>query len=254
MGAAIHGSGLRRADRLGHLDRGQAPRPRDDVDAHPKAGSGAVDREPSPPPDPAAITRLLDEASGGNVEALNRLLPLVYDELRGLARARLRGERPGHTLDTTALVHEAYIKLVDQTRVEWRGRAHFYGVASEAMRRILVNYAEARNAQKRGGDAVVVPLEDADLSMTDPEVEELLALDRALTRLREFNERGADVVVYRFFGGLTYDEIADVIGTSAVTARRAWTVAKSWLHRELRETVPGWSGSRLGANVNGPAP
>jgi RNA polymerase sigma factor (TIGR02999 family) len=113
------------------------------------------------------------------------------------------------------------------------------------MRRILVNYAEARNAQKRGGGAVPASLMDADLALSDPEIEELLAIDRALSRLREFNQRGADVVVYRFFGGLTYDEIAEVIGTSAVTARRAWSVAKSWLRRELRETLPGWDGSRL---------
>jgi len=211
-----------------------------------------VTREPPPPPGPSAITDLLEEASGGNVEALNRLVPLVYEELRVLARARRRGERSNHTLNTTALVHEAYMKLADQTRVKWRDRAHFYGVASQAMRRILVNHAEARNAQKRGGGRVEVPLDAVDLEMTDPEVEELLAIDRALNRLREFNERGAEVVAYRFFGGLTYEEIGEVIGTSAVTARRAWSAARSWLRRELRESVPGWSGSRLSAGRSAP--
>lgn len=203
-----------------------------------------------PPPDDQAITRLLAEASGGNIEALNRLFPLVYDELRNLARSRLQSERAGHTLNTTALVHEAYMKLVDQTRVDWQNRAHFYAVASQAMRRILINYAHARKAAKRGGGAAHVPLEDA-VVFTEDQVEELLALDQALDRLKEFNQRGADVVVYRFFGGLTYDEIAEVLDTSPVTARRAWTTAKSWLRRELAEAVPGWDGSRLSADASG---
>lgn len=180
------------------------------------------------------------------MEALNELFPLVYDELRRLARRRLRREREGHTLTPTALVHEAYLKLVGQTRVEWQNRAHFYAVASQAMRRILVNHAEARNAQKRGGSARHLSLDEVELAFTDDEVEELLVLDRALERLTEFNPRGADVVVYRFFGGLTHAEIAEVMDTSAVTVRRAWGAARSWLRRELRESLPGWDGSRLG--------
>jgi RNA polymerase sigma factor (TIGR02999 family) len=180
------------------------------------------------------------------VEALNELFPLVYDELRRLARRRLRREREGHTLTPTALVHEAYLKLVGQTRVEWQNRAHFYAVASQAMRRILINHAEARNAQKRGGSAPHLSLDEVELAFTDDEVEELLVLDRALERLTEFNPRGADVVVYRFFGGLTHAEIAEVMDMSAVTVRRAWGAARSWLRRELRESLPGWDGSRLG--------
>lgn len=184
--------------------------------------------------DDAALTRLLEEASEGNVQALNRLFPLVYEELKRLARSRLRDERPDHTLNTTALVHEAYMKLVDQSRVRWQNRAHFFAIASRAMRRILVNHAEARHAGKRGGGAVHLPLDEAGLVIGDDDLEELLALDRALERLKEFNPRGADVVVYRFFGGLEWQEIGTVLGTSEVTARRAWTAARTWLHRELR--------------------
>lgn len=183
------------------------------------------------------LTQLLEAASGGNVEALNRVFPLVYDELRRLARNRLRAERPDHTLNTTALVHEAYIKLVDQTRVQWKSRAHFYAIASRAMRRILINYAQMRKAGKRGGGAVHVSLDELGMELPDAQVEQLLALEDALEELKTFNERGADVVVYRFFGGLSYDEIAEVMGTSAITVRRAWSAARSWLHRELREAA-----------------
>jgi RNA polymerase sigma factor (TIGR02999 family) len=202
--------------------------------------------EPSRSSDRDQVTELLLAAGGGNVDALNRLFPLVYDELRGLARSRLRAERDNHTLDTTALVHEAYLKLVEQTRVQWQSRAHFYGVASQAMRRILINYAEARSAEKRGGGAALLSLDEAGIVFRDEQAGELLALDEALERLKAFNPRGADVVTYRFFGGLTHEEIAEVMGTSAVTVRRAWHAAKSWLHRELRETLPGWERSTLG--------
>src|SRR5690606_18316107 len=130
---------------------------------------------------------LLTAANEGDAEALDRLVPLVYDELRRIARAQLRRERPDHTLNATALVHEAYFRLVDQTRVQWRGRAHFYGVAALVMRRVLVNYAEARRAAKRGGGAEVVPLDEAVVALDDRQADELLALDEALTRLREFN-------------------------------------------------------------------
>lgn len=132
--------------------------------------------------DRGRITQLLAEASGGNVEALNRLFPLVYEELRRIAHGRLRNERQGHTLNTTALVHEAYLKLVDQDRVEWQNRAHFYAVSSRAMRRILVNYAEAKRAAKRGGGAHQVPLEEAGIVIEEARLEELLAVDSALKR------------------------------------------------------------------------
>jgi RNA polymerase sigma factor (TIGR02999 family) len=195
-----------------------------------------VGAEPMPSDQSHELTELLEQASLGNVDALNRLLPLVYDELRQLAHKRLHFERPDHTLNTTALVHEAYLKLVDQTRVQWQNRAHFFAIASRAMRRILMDYAEMKKAAKRGGAARAIPLEEAGLIVTSADVDELLALDQALYRLAAFNARGADVVVYRFFAGLSYDDIAEVMGTSAVTVRRAWSAARSWLHRELRAT------------------
>jgi len=185
----------------------------------------------------APLTDLLEAASGGNVAALNQLFPLVYDELRRLARARLGADRDGHALSTTALVHEAYLKLVDQRRVQWRNRAHFYAVASRAMRRILLNHARSRRAGKRGGDPLPVRLEDVGLVISQEGLDDLLALEEAVERLREFNARGADVVVFRFYGGLSHEEIAEVLGTSVVTVRRAWAAAKTWLHRELDRTT-----------------
>jgi RNA polymerase sigma factor (TIGR02999 family) len=201
--------------------------------------------EPAQHPKQGRVTQLLAAASGGNIEAFNQLFPLVYEELRGIARNRLRDERPGHTLNTTALVHEAYLKLVEQSRVNWQNRAHFFAVASRAMRRILVNYAEMKKAAKRGGGAVPVALEDAGIVFRDEQVDELLALDEALGKLSEFNARGAQVVEYRFFGGLTHEEIAEVLGISVITVRRAWTTSRSWLRRELRAALPGWERSHL---------
>jgi RNA polymerase sigma-70 factor, ECF subfamily len=203
--------------------------------------------QPTPSADTEQVTALLIAASGGNVEALNQLFPLVYDELRRLARQRLRAERGDHTLSTTALVHEAYLRLVGQTQVQWQSRAHFLAVASTAMRRILINYAEMRKAGKRGGGALHVALEGIGVVFTEDQADELLALDQALDRLKAFNPRGADVITYRFFGGLTHEEIAGVMGTSTITVRRAWSTAKSWLRRELREAMPGWEGGGLGA-------
>jgi RNA polymerase sigma factor (TIGR02999 family) len=182
------------------------------------------------------LTELLAQASDGNVDALNRLLPIVYEELRRIAHSRLRFERADHTLSTTALVHEAYLKLVDQSRVQWQNRAHFFAIASRAMRRVLMDYADMRRAAKRGGSDRKVPLEDAALILSGETIDELLALDQALNRLAQFNARGAEVVAYRFFAGLSYEEIAEVMGTSPMTVRRAWTAARSWLHRELRES------------------
>ncbi len=193
------------------------------------------------------LTQLLSDASAGNVDALNRVFPFVYGELRRLARSRRRRERDDHTLNTTALVHEAYLRLVDQRHVHWQNRAHFYAVASQAMRRILVNYAEMRNARKRGGGAEHVPFHGLAGGPGEGDAIDVLALDEALERLKAFNERGADVVTYRFFGGLTYEEIAEVMGTSAVTVRRAWTAARFWLRRELRGPAPG-RGERKGAS------
>lgn len=204
------------------------------MDRNPASTQGTGSDKPS---GTQRLTELLEHASGGNADAFNQLFPLVYEELRVIARGRLRSERDGHTLNTTALVHEAYLKLIDQTRVQWQNRAHFFAIASRAMRRILINYAEMRKAGKRGGGAAHVPLDEAGIALTESQVDELLALDDALNRLRTFNEEGADVVVYRFFGGLNYDEIAEVAGISAITARRRWTAARAWLRRELAESV-----------------
>jgi RNA polymerase sigma factor (TIGR02999 family) len=164
---------------------------------------------------------------------MDRLVSLVYDELHALAHRKLAFEQPGHTLQTTALVHEAYLKLVDQTRVDWQNRTHFFAVAALAMRRILVNHAEARRAAKRGGAVAPLELEEAQIATVAVPDDRILALDDALTRLAQFNERGARVVEYRFFGGLGYDEIANTMGLSAITVRRAWETARAWLKREL---------------------
>lgn len=189
------------------------------------------------------VTQLLDEASEGNREAFNQLLPHVYDELRQLAASRLRYERDSHTLNATALVHEAYVRLVGQERVKWQGRAHFFAIASQAMRRILMNYAEARNAQKRGGKATHVDLDNVSESMGEELATELLALDAALSNLERFNERGAKVVEYRFFGGLSHNEIAEAMGLSEVTVRRAWRAARAWLRDALAPSVTlSWVG------------
>jgi RNA polymerase sigma-70 factor (ECF subfamily) len=199
------------------------------------------------------ITRLLQEAANGNKEAFDRLLPLVYQELRHIAHGRLRLERDGHTLNTTALVHEAYIRLVGQTRTGWKDRGHFLAVASEAMRRILVDYAKQRRAGKRGAGAQHVPLEAAEETalhsgdLTDDQATELIALDDSLVRLAGFNPDGARVVQYRFFGGMTTDEVAQVMGTSERTVRRAWTVSRGWLRRELADSLVPGAGSLLGA-------
>jgi RNA polymerase sigma factor (TIGR02999 family) len=181
------------------------------------------------------------ENTDGDEAAIARLIPLVYDELRRIAHAQRRRERPDHTLNTTALVHEAYLRLVDQTRVQWRDRAHFYAVAALAMRRILVNHAEARRAAKRGGGIEPVPLDESVVALDDQQADDLLALDQALTRLRAFNPRGAQVVEYRFFAGLGYDEIAMLLNVSTVTVRRAWDAARAWLRRELSVDVPNWT-------------
>lgn len=197
--------------------------------------------------DPGEITRLLRAAADGNREVFDQLLPLVYDELRQVAHGRLRFERPDHTLGTTALVHETWLRLVDQTRVEWRSRNHFFAIASEAMRRILVDYAKRRRAAKRGGGAPHIELDSAgplaaELAFfSDGQAAELIALDDALDRLSGFNPAGAKVVQYRFFGGLSTGEVADVMGTSERTVRRTWTMARAWLRRELDDTLSGGS-------------
>lgn len=184
-------------------------------------------------PSASAVTRLLLEWSNGDQAALDQLMPLVYDELRQVARQYLRHERPGHTLQPTALAHEAYLKLVDQQRVRWQNRAHFFAVAAQLIRRILVDHARSHAAAKRGGGLRAVTLE----AMLEPSVNRelnLVALDDALAQLATLNPRQARLVEVRFFGGLNVDETAEVLGVSSATVKREWRTAKAWLHRELQ--------------------
>lgn len=185
---------------------------------------------------------LLRAFSGGNRDAFDQLVPLVYGELNRIAHQRLRHERRGHTLDTGALVHEAWVRLQDQTRTVWRSREHFLAVASEAMRRILVDYAKAHGAARRGGGQAHISIEHvgalADPSAFDDErADMLVALDDALSRLSEFNAMGARIVQYRYFGGLNNAEIASLLDTSERSVRRAWVLAKAWLRRELGDAA-----------------
>jgi RNA polymerase sigma factor (TIGR02999 family) len=187
-----------------------------------------------PAPATAGVTRLLDALRGGDRTALDALFPLVYDELRRLARRHLARERPGHTLDSVALVNEAYLKLVDQDGVRIDDRAHFFGVSARAMRAILVDHARARNAAKRGGGGVPVPLDAVAELLSDAQTEHVLQLDDELARLAEANAEAARVVECLYFGGLTLDETAVALGLSVATVRRRWSFAKAWLGRALQ--------------------
>jgi RNA polymerase sigma factor (TIGR02999 family) len=178
------------------------------------------------------ITALLGDWSRGNQSALNQLLPLVYAELRRMAARHLRGERAGHTLQPTALVHEVYLRLVDQRSVDWRDRAHFFGVSAQVMRRILVDHARRHNAIKRGDGLPRVSIDEAK-EVTGPDGIPVLALDQALNRLTGIDEALARIVELRAFGGLTIEEAACVLKVSASTAKREWRTAKAWLTREL---------------------
>jgi RNA polymerase sigma factor (TIGR02999 family) len=178
------------------------------------------------------ITDYLLEVRGGSRDAMDRLLPAVYDQLRAIAHNALRREHPDHTLGTTGLVHEAWFKLVDQTRVEWRDRAHFFGVAARAMRRILVDYARREGAVKRGGRVRAVALEEGAVPIEERS-EALLAVDEALDRLTDHDPALARVVECRFFGGLSEEETAEATGASLRTVQRQWRRAKAWLYQEL---------------------
>ena len=180
------------------------------------------------------VTRLLDSLRGGDRAALDVLFPLVYDELRRLARRHLARERPGHTLDSVALVNEAYLKLVDHDGVGLRNRAHFFAVSARAMRAILVDHARARNAAKRGGGGVAVPLDEVAELISDEQAEHLERLDDELGRLAVVNGEAARVVECLYFGGLTLDETAAALDTSVATVRRRWGFAKAWLGRALQ--------------------
>src|SRR5262245_38839106 len=178
------------------------------------------------------ITVLLQAHVAGDATALERLLPRVYDELRRIARARLRRERDDHTLSATELVHEAFLKLLPADGVDWRSRAHFFAVASRAMRNVLVDHAVRRNAAKRGGGEAPLPLDEADAA-TERSLDDLIALSDALARLEQLDARQARVVECRFFGGLSLEETAEALNTSPATVSRDWTFARAWLHREL---------------------
>jgi RNA polymerase sigma factor (TIGR02999 family) len=171
--------------------------------------------------------------SDGSRAALEELMPLIYDELRRQARRFLRRESPNHTLQTTALIHEAYLKLIDQREVTWENRAHFFAIAAQAMRRILVDHARAKHRDKRGGDFVKLPLEEAALAVSNEKNLDLVALDEALTRLAEMDERQAQIVELRYFSGLTLEEAAEVLKISRSTVADEWAMAKAWLYREL---------------------
>ena len=185
---------------------------------------------------PNEVTALLLEWGAGDKDAPTRLMPLVYDELRRLARSYLRRERSDHTLQPTALVNEAFLRLIDQTRVNWESRAQFFGLAARVMRNILVDYARERSAHKRGGDGqkqtVRLSLDETRLKI-DERAAELVALDEALQSLSKIDERKSQVVELRFFGGLSVEETATALGISDKTVMRDWQIAKMWLHREL---------------------
>src|SRR6516165_11867314 len=179
------------------------------------------------------ITRLLSELSHGDPQAASKLIPVVYDELRHLAAGYMRRERPDHTLQPTALVHEAYVKLLAQRSVDWQGRSHFFGVAAQLMRQILIDHARGHLREKRGGGKAALPLTEA-LAFSPEHSEELLKLDEALERLSAIDPRQSKVVELRFFGGLSVEETSEFLGISPKTVKRDWAVAKAWLHAEVR--------------------
>ena len=178
------------------------------------------------------VTQLLQQYRNGNRGALDALFPLVYDELKRLAASRLRDERRDHTLQPTALVHEAYMRLIDQHSSDWQNRAHFFGLAAEMMRRILVNHANKRNADKRFGNQTRLALDDA-ISFANQSNINLISLDEALDRLVIFDEMQAKIVELRFFTGLSIEETAEVLGVSDSTVKREWRIAKAWLHQQI---------------------
>ena len=184
---------------------------------------------------PGQVTALLLAWRGGDATARDRLMPLVYAELRKMARRHMARERPGHTIQTTALVHELYLRLVDQERVRWQDRAHFFAIAAQLMRRILVDHARKRLNIKRGANAAMVPLEAAG-EVFAKRAAEVVAIDDAVKTLSAVDERKGRIVELRFFGGLSIEETADVLGVSAGTIMRDWTLAKAWLKREVSGT------------------
>lgn len=188
------------------------------------------------PTSPDNVTKLLVELTDGNTQVLELLLPIVYNELRSLANNYLRRERDDHTLQPTALVHEAYLKLVDQKNVQWQNRAHFFGVAANIMRRILVDHARKHKADKRGGEFSKEQLEEALIVVSDEKSFELLALDDALEQLAKVDPQKSRIVELRYFGGLSVEETAEVMGISEITVKRHWKMAKAWLYGQISRT------------------
>lgn len=183
-------------------------------------------------PGPGEITRLVAEWSNGNQAALDRLAPIVYDELRRIASDYMRSERPGHMLQTTALVHEAYLRLMGRQQVSVRSRAEFFAIAAQVMRRVLVDYARGRNRVKRGQGAVPLSLDDVAIA-SDDRAEQIIAINAALERLTALDARKAKVFEFRYFGGMSLEEVAEALRVSEVTVARDWRVAKLWLRREI---------------------
>jgi RNA polymerase sigma factor (TIGR02999 family) len=198
-----------------------------------RAGKRKRERDGMSPPE-TDVTLLLSRVAAGNQEAANELVPLVYEELKRLARGYMRRERPDHTLQATALVNEAYLKLVRQHDVNWQGRSHFFGIAAQLMRRILIDHARGNLREKRGGAQEVLPLNEA-LAFSPEKSEELVKLDEVLERLSQLDPRQGRIVELRFFGGLSVEETAEFLGISPKTVKRDWAVAKAWLHGELKQ-------------------
>ena len=184
-------------------------------------------------PLPEEVTDLLNDWGNGDQEALNRLMPLVYDELHRLASRYLRHERVGHTLQTTALVHEAYLKLVDQKKANWHNRVQFFAAAAKVMRHVLVDYARSRRAAKRGGDYCRLSLDEAAISSEEKDAD-LLVLNEALDNLAAIDPQQSRVVELRVFGGLTVEDTAEALGISPRTVKREWSMAKAWLHQQIK--------------------
>ncbi len=179
-----------------------------------------------------AVTQLLKEIQSGDKDALDQMLPLVYGELKKLASYQLRRERSNHTLQPTALVHEAYMRLINQREVDWRDRAHFFGLASQMMRRILVNHALAHKAEKRGGENVMLSLDEV-LNFSEKPGVDITLLDDALNRLERIDPQQSKIIELRFFGGLTVEEVAEVLNVSGSTIKREWRIAKAWLYEQI---------------------
>ena len=179
------------------------------------------------------VTQWIEKLRGGDQGALDELMPQLYSELRHMARGRMRGERQNLTMSTTALVHEAYLKLRQQNKINAMDRSQFFAVAGITMRRVLVDYARTRRRDKRGGGVRPVPLEDVEPFLTESEADEVLALDEALERLAGIDPRAAEVVTHRFFTGLTLEESAEVLGVSSKTVQRSWLTARAWLRKEV---------------------